>query len=190
MLGPPNICLGYPFPADAYNPFTHPSHAPSERANLFNLWVTGYYDHGDFPAQMEQRTPLRDPPPTISTMTTSDLESSLHTAPGQPSGSDYLLMTAGVRHGLWEALRKQALLISPMLSDVTDDVSSDSLGWDDLELRCVWCDQAPWESPWAVWSLQAELRTTEQTGKKARNVTFTKITEANQFVRSLSMLPG
>ncbi|KAI0086914.1 hypothetical protein BDY19DRAFT_893965 [Irpex rosettiformis] len=166
--GSPAICMGYPTPPQSYVPLTHPSHPPGEGVKLFHTWVSGYYDHGDGSSEeLEQRTPLVHPPPTISTMTTAEIDSAQCTAPGQPGGSDDLFLMSGMHQGLWENLRKRALLLSSTLPNAIND-QGNAPSWDDMELHYVWCDQGAWQAPWVTLALKEELREAQQTGKEAR----------------------
>ncbi|KAF7790431.1 hypothetical protein EIP86_001386 [Pleurotus ostreatoroseus] len=175
VADPPYHAIGYPPPNDFYNPLTHPSLPPGEGVKLFPAWVSGYYLHGDSPSLLEHRIALEDPKPTILSMSSDDLQDSLFNAPAIPGGSDDVLMHAGIRHGLWSAIREGALYI-PVSGDARES------DWDGIELRYIWCDQSVWEMPWGTWALQAELDNAKNSGRPLRNISLTRLTGANHFV--------
>lgn len=183
-LDPPYHALGYPPPSTFYNPLTDSSHPVGEGIKLFPAWVSGYYTHGDSAHELEHRTPLQEPPPTILTMTPSEVAMALFPGPGEVGGSDEVFLHSGVRCGLWQILRQRALFISPPSLDASDDEKENLRGWNDLELRYVWCDHSVWELPWATWALQEELAEAAKAGREVRKVTLMRLRKANHFVRT------
>ncbi|KAI0700198.1 alpha/beta-hydrolase [Cytidiella melzeri] len=177
----PYNALGYPPPATFYNPLTDPSHSPAEVTKIFLAWLSGYYTHGAWPSKLEYRTPLQDPPPTVFTMTPSEFESALCTAPGNPGGSDEVFLHMGVRHGLYKILREQALYTSPLCSCPSPENAESKRSWDDVELYHIWCDQSSWMLSWATWSLLEELREAEEAGRAVRKMTVVRMSKANHF---------
>jgi hypothetical protein len=174
--------LGYPPHVEEYNPLTDSSLPPGDGVKFFAAWVSGYYSHGDLSTGLEFRTPLQDPPPTILTMSPSDLKLALFPGPGSPGGSDDTIMHTGIKFGLWSILRERALSISPPSPDLSDAEAENIQSWNDLELRYIWCDQSVWELPWGTWCIQEELREAEETGRKVRGVTIMRLNKANHFV--------
>ncbi|KAI0091390.1 hypothetical protein BDY19DRAFT_983760 [Irpex rosettiformis] len=177
---PPYHALGYPPPPTFYNPLTDPSHPPGTGIQLFPAWVSGYYTHGDSPHELEHRTPLQDPPPTILTMTHEEIEGAVFPGPGEVGGSDEVFLHSGVRCGLWEVLRGRALFVG--MNDDDEEKEDNVKGWNDIELRYVWCDRSVWELPWATWALQAELAEAEKAGREVRKVRLVRLRGANHFV--------
>ncbi|THH15943.1 hypothetical protein EW146_g4608 [Bondarzewia mesenterica] len=174
---PPYHSLGYPPPAEFYNPLSHASLPRGEGAKLFPAWVSGYYRHGDSPSELEHRTALHEPRPTILTMSQEDVLSALHAAPTDPGGSDAILLEAGIRHGLYASLKEAALY--PPTSTSLETVSKNH--WPDVEVRYLWCDHSVWEMPWGTWALQAELETSKRSGKRMRNIRLVRLRGANHF---------
>lgn len=181
-LDPPYHALGYPPPSEFYHPLTDPSHPVGEGIKLFPAWVSGYYEHGNSASELEHRTPLKEPPPTLHTMTPADVELALFPGPGEVGGSDEVYLHSGVRCGLWEVLRKRALFVSAPAADASEDEAENIKGWNDIGLRYVWCDQSVWELPWATWALQEELSEAEKAGREVRKVTLMRLRKANHFV--------
>ncbi|KAI0702380.1 alpha/beta-hydrolase [Cerioporus squamosus] len=174
---PPYHILGFPPPADPYNPLSDPAIKPADRTRAFANWVSGYYAHGATSDTLERRTPLASPPPTLSTLTDADRAAALYPAPGDPGGSDALLLVGGIQSGAFAALFERAIALptSQAESEVTD-------GWADVEVRNVWCDRSVWEMPWSVWHLRAKLESEKKAGKALRDVTLLRLRGANHFV--------
>lgn len=166
------MALGYQAPgSDLYNPLRDASLMPEDRMHKFQVWVSGYYKHGDSAAELEPRVHLDNPIPTFLTMTANDKASALHLPPAYSGGSDTLLVQSGGRHGLFAYLREHMLY-----------PSSAPNKWDDVELRYVWCDQSLWEMVWSAWAFREELDNAEKIGKKSRKVTIKRVPGANHFV--------
>ncbi|KAL5523351.1 hypothetical protein ACEPAF_1618 [Sanghuangporus sanghuang] len=177
LYDPPYHALGYPPPAKFYNPLSEPSLAAGEGVKLFPTWVSGYYLHGNSPAELEHRIALLEPRPTIETMSKEDIEAALFPPSANPGGSDQILMDTGIRCGLYAALRKAALYppASPLSSG---NPESD---WASVTLHYVWCDRSVWEMPWGTWALQSELENAKNVGIYSRRVQFVKLDGANHF---------
>lgn len=178
---PPYHALGYPPPSDFYNPLTHPSLPPGEGAKIFPAWVSGYYAHGSSASELEHRTALEVPAPTISTMSPDDVHAALYAPPAVPGGSDDVLMHVGIDHGLWTTLRRKALRLSVDV-DSNANLQQSQSRWSDVELRYIWCDHSVWEMPWGAWALQAELQQAKDAGEPLRRITLTRLNGANHFV--------
>jgi len=167
---PPYLCLGFPQPPEAYNPLQDPDIPLEQRPRHFSMWVSGYYQHGDLISGLEYRTPLSDPPPTLSTMTREVIESLACPAPTAPNGPDMLMFTSNMARGTVRDLRLSALY-----------PSEDSSGWSEVEWRYVWCDRSVWEMPWAVAGIQNDLAQVEGGSKHARKLTIVRWRGANHF---------
>lgn len=162
-------------PGDAWNPFMDTSISPDETTVAFAYWVSGYYSHGDTSDKLERRTPLSDPPPTITTMTPEERANVI------PSECDSLLLQAGLRSGLFGQLRESALFLSPPKNgSELEERERDE--WRAVEVRHVWCDQSVWELPYAAWALRAELDEAKLAGRLMRNVTIVRLKGGNHFV--------
>ena len=142
-------------------------------------------------------TPLYSPPPTLSTLTDEDRASALYTAPGDPGGSDFVLVRRGHQTGVFDALRKQALFHSPAQHRTiapagngsapvaaNDDSEEEAVtdAWRAVEVRYVWCDRSIWEIIWGVLSMRGELADAKKAGKAIRHITFLRLERANHFV--------
>ena len=90
---PPYWVFGVPKPPieRIWNPMWDVSLSLERRADMFPLWVSGYYKHGKLPLEVEMRTPLEEPRPTLATMTDEEVKSSIYPPPGNPGGSDETL---------------------------------------------------------------------------------------------------
>jgi len=159
--------LGFGYPADLYNPLSDPSHSPSEGVRLF---LSGYYQHGESTDKLEKRTALSEPRPSILGMSPEEQAKAIYSPPAMPGGSDSVLMGSGIKHQLFKSLKEQALYLKGRKSD-----------WDNIELRYLWCEQSVWEMPFTAWTLQAELKEAEKSGKRTRKVTWMKLKGANHF---------
>ncbi|KAH8103277.1 hypothetical protein BXZ70DRAFT_905260 [Cristinia sonorae] len=168
---PPSHVLGYSYLPGGYNPLVDETIPTEERAKRFQGWVTGHYHHGESLSTLELRTPLSEPKPTIETMTSEEIASSLDAAPGRPDGSDELLRNAGVQLGLFEELRLRAYFPS----------ETSSSEWDDVKLRYVWCDQAAGEAVYTKYRLEAEFEAAEKAGRKRRSLEMTRVRGTNHF---------
>ncbi|TFK94529.1 alpha/beta-hydrolase [Polyporus arcularius HHB13444] len=178
---PPYHALGFPPPADPYNPLQDPAIDPAGRTRVFANWVSGYYVHGDTLDTLERRTPLTSPPPTLSTLTDADRAAALYPAPGDPGGSDALLLVGGIQSGLFAALFERALALPTAQAD-SDGEDQVTDAWANVEVRNVWCDRSVWEMPWSVWNLRAKLESEKKAGRALRDVTLLRLKGANHFV--------
>ncbi|KAI9061797.1 alpha/beta-hydrolase [Trametes sanguinea] len=176
FLDPPHHVLGYPLPENPYNPLFDPTIPAEERERAFTNWVSGYYVHGATPDTLERKTPLLDPPPTLSTLTPEEISRTLSLGPGAPGGSDALLLHFGIKLGLYEPLRKGALYQPPQ-----DWESGDALR--DVEVRYVSCERSVWEMPWGTMYLEKELKEARAKGLPLRNVRLVFVKDANHFVQ-------
>ncbi|CDO68088.1 hypothetical protein BN946_scf184788.g19 [Trametes cinnabarina] len=175
FLDPPHHVLGYPLPDDPYNPLFDPAIPPEERERAFTNWVSGYYAHGNTPDALERKTPLQDPPPTLSTLTPEDIARTLSLGPGAPGGSDALLLHFGIKLGLYEPLRKGALYLP------TADQGGNAL--QNVEVRYVSCERSVWEMPWGTLHLERELEEARAKGLPLRNIRLVFVRDANHFVQ-------
>lgn len=165
--------MGYEPPANSYNPFTHASHSPQDRAKIFPSWVSGYYNHGDDCDKFEWRTPLPSPPPTLTIMSKDEIDSALCVSPTTPGGSDFALMDAGIRHGLFKYLMDRALCPRPSKKD-----------WSAIKLKYICCDHSVWEIPWGMRALRAQVDAFQESGQLSREVEVLRLKGANHFVSS------
>ncbi|KAI0350957.1 hypothetical protein OH77DRAFT_1412060 [Trametes cingulata] len=175
FLDPPHHSLGYPPPANPYNPLFDPEIPEAERERAFTNWVSGYYVHGDTPDTLERKTPLREPPPTLSTLTPEEVGRMLYLPPGAPGGSDAILVEMGIKLGLFESMREGALYMRR--GEDTGD------GWKDVEVRYVSCERSVWEMPWGTLLLKKELEEAKAKGLPVRSVKMVFVKGANHFVQ-------
>ncbi len=124
---------------------------------------------------------MTSPPPTLSTLTDADRAAALYPAPGDPGGSDALLLVGGIQSGLFAALFERAIAL-PTAQAEGDGEGKVTDGWADVEVRNVWCDRSVWEMPWSVWNLRARLESEKKAGKALRDVTLLRLNGANHFV--------
>lgn len=178
ITDPPHHALGYTSPANWYNPMFDSSLAPNEGPKRFLTWVSGYYQHGDSIAALEQRTALADPRPTILTISQDDMYAAIDITPTLPGGSDSLILKQGIRHGLFAALRTGAVY----LNKTPKQAHAHARGWNDVGLTYVWCDHSEWEMPYGAMTFQAELEDAKKMGKATRVVNVVRLRGANHFV--------
>ncbi|KAI8973137.1 hypothetical protein BD414DRAFT_468831 [Trametes punicea] len=172
---PPYHALGYSYPEKLWNPLVDPANGPEEAVAKFAMWVSGYYRHGETPAELEYRVALEEPSPTLGRLTPEERATALCEAPGQPRGSDGMLFGTGLSTGLFERLAKAALY------PARDDERAARDTWRDTEVRYIWCDHSVGDVPWGTWKLRAELDEAAQKGKRIRSVTMWRIRGANHF---------
>ena len=162
---------------DPYNPLFDPS-VPAEDALLaFNTWVSGYYAHGSTPDTLERRSPLAQPPPTISTIAPYVLPELVCMGPGARGASDGRLLAGALRTGLFRELRERALYLNDPVSAahlVGDD-------WRDIEVRFVWGMQSSWEVQYTRLLLLEQLEDAREQGRTVRNVRHVCV-QGNHFV--------
>lgn len=147
--------------------------------------MSGYYAHGDSASELEHRIALAEPTPTILTMSPEDIQAKLHAPPAIPGGSDDLLVVTGIRHGLYDTMRRATLLFAdPGDTEAEAGKEEDAVrsDWKGIELRYIWCDRSVWEVPWGTWALQAELEEARKAGNEIRNVVIFRLKGANHFV--------
>ncbi|PIL34407.1 hypothetical protein GSI_03182 [Ganoderma sinense ZZ0214-1] len=189
----PYHVLGFappPAPHD-YNPLFDPAIPPADQTRVFANWVSGYFAHRTntpalaaasaassvsdadklaAAATFEVRAHLTAPPPTLSILTPDEVAAALFPAPGDPGGSDSLLVAGGIPCGVFVTLREAALAIP------TDEA------WCAIEVRHVWCDRSVWETTWTTWNLRWRIAEARKKGEKLREVTSVRLEGANHFV--------
>jgi hypothetical protein len=146
-----------------------PTIPPPERTRIFGAWVSGYYAH-ESSSSFELRTPLTDPPPTLTRMTSAELLDTLAPAPSAPGGSDALVLSA-LLLGSAMALRRAAMF------------PEDEGGWAHVEWRYVWCACSAWEMPFGAAAMRAEIEGARAEGRRMRDVVLVEWAGANHFVR-------
>lgn len=160
----------------------------------FTAWVSGFFDHGDLfgAPRLELRTPLADPPPTLTTFTDEERENSVCRPPSDRGGSDAILIVAGNTSGAFAALREAALYLPQEAGGVEGEDEDENLGvtdaWPVVEVRYVWGDRSIWEVVHGVASLRDEMATVREQnhgldGKDVRDVTYVRLRGSNHFVR-------
>ncbi|KAI0655018.1 hypothetical protein C8Q70DRAFT_924560 [Cubamyces menziesii] len=175
---PPYGPLGYASPAEPWNPLIDPTIPPENVIVEFAKWVSGYYQHGSTPEELEYRVPLKEPVPTIMRLTEEERDSVLCGGPGSPGGSDDLLHANGLRYGLFKRLKDAAFY--PPQPNHGAQAPADT--WKDTELRYVWCDRSVWDMPWCCWALHAEIDEAKKSGTQMRPITVSRLRGANHFV--------
>ncbi|KAM5540104.1 hypothetical protein V8D89_006244 [Ganoderma adspersum] len=183
----PYHVLGFAPPPEPhnYNPLFDPAIPPADQTRVFSNWVSGYFAHRTdtlalasasaeeklrAAATFEVRTNLAAPPPTLSTLSPDEVASALFPTPGDPGGSDSLLVAGGIASGVFVTLREAALAVP------TDE------GWRAVEVRHVWCDRSVWETTWTTWNLRWRFAEAKENGEKLREVTSVRLEGANHFV--------
>lgn len=178
VVDPGYHTLGYPPPPNAWNPLFDTSLSPEEAIRKMSVWGSSYFTHGEgrSPEQLEIHTPVQDPPPTIAILTEVEL-AWMHI-----SEPDTLLVHHGIRLGVFDQLRKDALFLG-------DKAGLEGDEWSTIEVRHVLCDRSQWETTWGMWELQSEVEEGRRAGKRMRNVTFLRLRGVNHFVSALSEHP-
>ncbi|KAI0258414.1 alpha/beta-hydrolase [Gloeopeniophorella convolvens] len=164
VYNPSYHALGYAAPASSYSPRDDPSLTQGEADMRFQEWVSGYYSHGDSPFKPEFRNPLADSLPTIANVSPDEISAAMHAPPASVGGSDALLVKAGIKHGLFAALRDVALYPKACT----------------IELRFMWGDHAVWEVPFGIASVREELAEAHKAAtRRIRNITYMRLEGAN-----------
>ena len=186
---PPYHILGYPpLNGDMLgNPLFEPTLSLDEKTRMFADWVSGYYKHPDSVDDLERRTPLTDPPPTISIMTPEERAAALYPSPGDPAtgGSDSVLNLAGIPSGVWPDIKEMVMrrpLSDGKVNGNGDAATRTGRSWADVELCYLWCDASVWEAIWGVHCMRREVQEARAARRKLRKVTFVQIKDANHFV--------
>ena len=109
-------------------------------------------------------------------MSDADVAEVLHCRPGELHASDALIVQAGVAHGTFERMKRQALYVK----DGARGEGGDE--WAEVEVRYVWCDMSVWEMPWGARVVSEELEAAREAGTDVRNVQFVRFRGANHFV--------
>ncbi|KAH9896514.1 hypothetical protein C8Q73DRAFT_413243 [Cubamyces lactineus] len=164
---PPYQVLGYH--AQSSNPLLDTMLTPDQLTNVFAQWVSGYYDHGTVPEDIEYERPLKEPSPTLLRLTPQERDAAFYDKPGRPGGSDYMLFGNGFRYGLFERLHDAVFYPAHDM-------------WREMELRYVWCDQSISDVLWGMWRLREEIDEAKKTRKRMRPVTILRLRQANHFV--------
>ena len=180
-LDGPMHTMGYSPPEDPYNPLWDPAVA-DDRPRAFANWVSGYFQHGDTADAIERRVALANPPPTLSTLTEEELASVMYPGPGNPGGSDDMLMGGGIQSGMFKQLKDKAFYLQPGAKAETLEEDPVTDAWRDVEVRYVWCERSVWEMTWSAWKIREELQEAKESGKKMRNLKVLRLPGANHFV--------
>ncbi|KAH9165922.1 alpha/beta-hydrolase [Lactarius sanguifluus] len=166
---PPSLAMGYPFPDGYYTPLNDPSISPEKAMEIFPLWITGYYTHGDTLETLSLRDALDEPSPTITRMSHEDLASTFHEPPTLLDGTDTVIQKGGVDRGAFSRLREVALF-APQNTEIA---------WPNVEFRYVWCDRSVWLMPWGIWSFRVEIEQARKDGKRIRKHSVVRMRGAN-----------
>lgn len=94
LIDPPYGALGYLSPETYYHPFEDKALGPEEGHKLFPLLVSGYYAHGETPDKLEHRFALTDSPPTITTMSETDIATALYSISDMSKFPDIIILSA------------------------------------------------------------------------------------------------
>ena len=177
--------MGYPLPEDPYNPLWDPT-LGADTTRVFANWVSGYFQHGETADTIERRVPLETPPPTLSTLTDEERDSALYPGPGNPGGSDDLLLLAGIKSDFFIELKDKALYPPAEKSSApeSEDEEETTDAWRDVEVRYLWCDRSVWEMTWTSWKLREELRQAKEAKRSMRPLKVVRLRGANHFVSS------
>ncbi|KAI0655017.1 hypothetical protein C8Q70DRAFT_924665 [Cubamyces menziesii] len=167
LYDPPYQVLGYH--AKSSDPLFDTTLTSETMLDEFAKWVSGYYNHGMMPEDIEYDTPSREPPPTLYRLTPEERDAALYGKPGGHGGSDYMLMGNGLRFGLFERLHHAVFY-----------PAHDT--WRETELRYVWCDQSPSDILWGILRLREEIDETAKARKRMRPVTIVRLRQANHFI--------
>ena len=181
----PFHALGYPPPEDPYNPLWDPA-LGTDGSHVFVNWVSGYFQHGETADEIERRTPLKSPPPTLSTLTDEERASALYPGPGSPGQSDDLLLASGMQSGVFTELKIKALYLHPGKAEEADEADREVVNaWRDVEVRYIWCDRSVWEMTWTSWKMREEIQEAKASKKPMRNLQIVRLTGSNHFVSCL-----
>ena len=172
----PSRLYGYKRPPDLWNPLDDQSLSHIERIKAFNRWITGYFSHGNTLSTVADRVVLTEPCPTIDNMTQADFASSVDTLPAAQDQSDFVMMSSGVRDGLYTVLKDRALFPRSRGDKGT------SSEWDQVEFRALLCDAGPWEMPCGRWNMEEDVNAALEAGEFVRPIKFLTLKGANHYV--------
>jgi hypothetical protein len=167
--------MGFSHPVDPYQPLLDESIPPQDRADVFAGWVSGYFAHGSTEEGLERRTTLAEPSPTISRMTSDEVNACFSPEPAGPGGSDFIIYELGNRTAINSRTRKRALCIPDMTVPGADD-------WRAIPLHHIWCERSVWLMPWAACSLRSDIEEARKSGHRMRIISSVCLQGANHFV--------
>ncbi|KAF5325178.1 hypothetical protein D9619_009903 [Psilocybe cf. subviscida] len=163
----PSHLFGYQPPPNVYNPFFDPHLSAGEILKIFPRWVSGYHVHAEDLTTLGCGDTPAHPLPTILSMDPADLQRCVEGGPVLPGGADERVINLGVQLGVFARLKEAAIYLD---TSKEEDLHPGNR-WDSVKMTHVWCDRSPWEIPWGVVCLQAELDESKQAGsRKAREV--------------------
>ncbi|KAF4981672.1 hypothetical protein FZEAL_2559 [Fusarium zealandicum] len=173
LYDPPYICFGYPPPEDPYSAFSDESIEPQDRPEAFFKWVSGYYTHDFATGTLERRSPSTDVSSTVARMTPEEMQACVHADAAGAEGTDSKHFALGLATDLHSHLRRRVFF--------HDNGKDQQDHWDKLPIQYLWCDRSVWETPWGAGKLREELDSSEQAGKKHRDVQIVRFEGANHF---------
>ncbi|KAH8077393.1 hypothetical protein BXZ70DRAFT_703108 [Cristinia sonorae] len=164
--------MGQPPPDIAYHPLQDPTSPIEKRVQQFSIWVSGYFRHPDIRASnLEMHDYQAAPRPTALTMSEDEMASAMYAPAGAEGGSDEML-TATIKHGVFDELRVAALLPAE---------TSKRNEWARIRWRHIWGDRSAWGVPYSAVLLERELEEAKKAGKYTRPVENVCFEGANHF---------
>ncbi|KAI0325769.1 alpha/beta-hydrolase [Cubamyces sp. BRFM 1775] len=169
--------FGYPDPAvGAYQPLFDTTLTPEKMQVFFPKWLSGYFSHGNTLETLEQKNPLEDPRPTLSTLSVDQIASIVHLPPGDmPDGSDFMLLVASLKSGLFGHLKEGALYLP------SQDAARNASAWPSAEVRIVRGECSLWEVQHGLWSLEKDIAEAKAKGRPLRHTRIVHVPGANHF---------
>ncbi|KAH9934518.1 uncharacterized protein BXZ73DRAFT_45795 [Epithele typhae] len=164
--------FGFEDPEGTYSPTRDQSLSGAERFDAFDAWVGGYYDHGErIGLETRAATPVASSLPGLTPEQRAAC--TCRTPWGeQGEGSDMGMIILWAVHGISGLTKERAFYLEP---------DAHRSGWEEVEVRVVWCDRSIWPSAWAGKRLEEELAAAREDGKAMRKVQVARFRGANHM---------
>lgn len=176
-LDAPSLVFGTPKPSGTYSPIEDPSLQPSDAVDLFNKFVSGFFE------------PFQD----LSSVSTAALiqRKSLANVSANPK---YTPVSSRMTEGVLDGVTYPAVMMCnpmPFSDQVTLEVHRPNCHraffntkghWKHVDVLVLWADMSFLHCPWGAKYLQGLLDRPFQEGEQRRRVRIAKIEYANHFV--------
>ena len=186
LSDPPYHALGYPTPANSYNPLFDFQISTEERHSKFGAWITSYFVHS--PSARDPATPVGDlmkgilaqrethpsKKPTTINITHDDT--------GISTGIEVISSGHGDLFSLEEYARPvhKTVCIRALFGDLNETSGPPVLP--KVNISYIWCTESVWETVFAMRCLQQDIALPPDYHYSQRSVKFIPLEGGNHFV--------